>query len=65
MKMSMIYGALLEHHAEMVLDQALCKYKRKRLLEAIDRALQAGDRKRFLVLTSRLKLMDLREENQD
>lgn len=54
-KMSMIYEALLSYHAELVLDEAIRRFKENRLYEQIDLALQNGDERRFLELTEELK----------
>jgi uncharacterized protein YpiB (UPF0302 family) len=53
-KMSMIYEALLELHAERVLDEALRRFQIKRLNQEIDFALQQGDQEMFLSLTNEL-----------
>lgn len=64
-KMSMIYETLLSLHAEMVLDDALRRYKQKRLYEQIDSALQAGDQVSFLELTNELKELNSASPNQN
>lgn len=53
-KMSMIYETLLSLHAELVLDDAIREFKKKRLYEEIDLALQQGDESNFLKLTEEL-----------
>lgn len=56
-KMSMIYDALLDLHAEMILDQALAEFKKKQIYEAIDQALVRGDEAGFLKWTQELKAL--------
>lgn len=61
-KMSMIYEALLELHAEMVLDEAIRNFQEKKLYEEIDKALQLRDETAFRLLTDRLRSMkEIRE----
>ncbi len=54
-KMSIIYEALLELHAEMIWDQSIRNYREKQLQEEIDRALLARDQEKFYKLTEELK----------
>lgn len=54
-KMSMIYEALLELHAERVIVESLHKFQVNKLYEKIDTALLEGDQETFLVLTNELK----------
>lgn len=54
-KMSMIYEALLELHAEMVWDEAIKEYELKRLYSEIDKALQQRDKPSFIRLTAQLQ----------
>jgi uncharacterized protein YpiB (UPF0302 family) len=54
-KMSMIYEALLELHAEKVLDEAIRRFQEQRLYQEIDDALRTGDQDSFLTLTNELK----------
>lgn len=54
-KMSMIYEALLELHADRVIDESLHKFQVDKLYEEIDDALLNGDQETFLALTNELK----------
>lgn len=54
-KMSIIYEALLELHAEMIWDQSIRNYREKQLQEEIDRALLARDQEKFYKLAEELK----------
>lgn len=54
-KMSIIYEALLELHAEMIWNQSIRNYREKQLQEEIDRALLARDQEKFYKLTEELK----------
>ena len=47
-KMSMIYEALLDLHAEMVLDEAIRDFQVSRLYKEIDVALSERDEQTFL-----------------
>lgn len=60
-KMSMIYEALLELHAEMVLDEAIRHFQVRKLYEEIDDALSRRDETSFRMLTERLKLLKMKE----
>ena len=53
-KMSIIYDALLELHAEMVWDQSIRNYREKQLQVEIDRALKDRDQEKFIQLTNEL-----------
>lgn len=59
-KMSVIYEALLELHAEKVLDEAIRKFQVQRLYQEIDDALRTGDQESFLSLTTKLKSLNYR-----
>jgi uncharacterized protein YpiB (UPF0302 family) len=56
-KMNVSNNALLALFAEMVLDNAIRKYKEENLYKEIDRALAKGDQTTFLALTSELKTL--------
>jgi len=57
-KMSMIYEALLELHAEKILNEAIRKYHAERLYQEIDHALKKGDQVSFLALTNELNMLN-------
>lgn len=63
-KMSMIYEALLELHAEMVLDDAIREFEERRLYEAIDEALMRKDERSFIALTTKLKSLQTLKQNK-
>lgn len=52
------YAAMLGLTAEMVLDEAVKRYKQNKLYDDIDRALACGDETAFLSLTEQLKQME-------
>lgn len=54
-KMNVSNDVMLNLFAEMVLDEALRKYKEQYLYKEIDQALAKGDEPAFLALTSELK----------
>lgn len=54
-KMKVTYEAMLGLTAEMVLDEALRKYRTEQIYEEIDKALASGDRISFRLLTDELK----------
>lgn len=54
-KMNVSSDVMLGLFAEMILDEAIRKYKQEHLYEAIDHALAEGDEETFLSLTSELK----------
>lgn len=60
-KMSMIYEALLELHAEMVLDEAIRQFQEQKLYEEIDKALLRRDEPSFRMLTEQLKMLKMKE----
>jgi uncharacterized protein YpiB (UPF0302 family) len=61
--MSMIYEALLEVHAEQILNESLRKFREQQLYQEIDDALQNGDQELFFTLTRELKqLKDISEK---
>ena len=51
----MIYEALLEVHAEQILNESLRKFREQQLYQEIDNALQNGDQELFFTLTQELK----------
>lgn len=53
-KMSIIYDALLELHAEMVWDHSIRNYREKQLQAEIDQALKDRDQEKFIQLTNEL-----------
>lgn len=57
-KMSNIYDTLLEHHAEIIMNEALFLYAKQKLYEQIDHALYCGDKAAFYALTNRLKSLE-------
>lgn len=56
-KMSIIYEALIELHAEMVWDQAIRTYREQKIYEEIDSALKHKDQARFYKLTEELNTL--------
>lgn len=56
-KMKVTYEAMLGLAAEMTLDEAVLKFRKDRLYQAIDEALVAGDRDTFNRLTEELKML--------
>lgn len=56
--MSIIYAALLDYEAEYILNDAIVAYTKRRLLEEIDAALQAGDQATFYRLTNELTKLE-------
>lgn len=54
-KQNVVHGSFLGLLAEIVLDEAVRKFKEKRLYQQIDDALSQGDEQQFLLLTSELK----------
>ncbi|HEY8530397.1 MAG TPA: IDEAL domain-containing protein [Paenibacillaceae bacterium] len=57
MDMKVAYEAMLGLAAEMILDEALRKFRTERLYKAIDDALAQGDAETFRRLTDELKAM--------
>ncbi|MGG1313445.1 MULTISPECIES: IDEAL domain-containing protein [Cohnella] len=57
MDMKIAYETMLGLEAEMVLDEALRKYRTAKIYEAIDAALAQGDAESFRRLTDELKTM--------
>ncbi|WP_152393938.1 IDEAL domain-containing protein [Paenibacillus guangzhouensis] len=57
-KMKVTYEAMLSLTAEMVLDEALRKYRTEQIYQEIDKALATGDRISFRLLTDELKSMN-------
>ncbi|UVI32411.1 IDEAL domain-containing protein [Paenibacillus spongiae] len=57
-KMKVSYEAMLGLVAEMVLDEAVLKYRTDRLYQAIDKALASGDKDTFHRLTDELKTLN-------
>jgi uncharacterized protein YpiB (UPF0302 family) len=55
MDMKVAYETMLGLAAEMILDEALRKYRTEKLYEAIDNALAQGDAESFRRLTEELK----------
>lgn len=53
--MKVAYETMLGLAAEMVLDEALRKYRTENIYKAIDEALAQGDSERFKRLTDELK----------
>ncbi|GGF88907.1 IDEAL domain-containing protein [Paenibacillus abyssi] len=53
-KMKVTYEAMLGLAAEMVLDDAVQKFRLERINQAIDKALAAGDEDTFLRLANEL-----------
>ncbi|ALS22654.1 MULTISPECIES: IDEAL domain-containing protein [Paenibacillus] len=61
-KMNVTNDMMLSLFAEMLLDEALRKYKEEILYEEIDQALANGDEQSFIALTTELNtLRDLGE----
>lgn len=59
-KQNVVQDSLLSLMAEIVLEQSLQEYRKKKLYEQIDEALAIGDEETFLKLTEELKeLLDL------
>lgn len=58
-KMNVSSDVMLNLFAEMILDEAVLKFKQDHLYEAIDHALAEGDEVSFLKLTSELKSLQL------
>lgn len=56
-KMKVTYEVMLGLSAEMVLDEALRKYKSDRLYRKIDEALASNDEVAFRTLTDELKAL--------
>ncbi|MBW7473424.1 IDEAL domain-containing protein [Paenibacillus oenotherae] len=56
-KMKVTYEVMLGLAAEMVLDEAVFKYRSDKLYLAIDNALAAGDKDTFRRLTEELKTL--------
>ncbi|CAM4218916.1 IDEAL domain-containing protein [Paenibacillus tarimensis] len=56
-KMKVTYEAMLGLAAEMVLDEAVLDFRRKRIYDEIDRALADGDEVGFQKLTEELKAL--------
>lgn len=54
-KMKMTYETMLGLAAEMLLDDAILKFRKERLYKAIDTALADGDEMTFKELTNELK----------
>lgn len=54
-EMNAAYSAMLSIMAEMILDEAIRKYKEERLYKEIDCALARGDRNSFYHLAKQLK----------
>jgi len=57
-KMKVSYEAMLALAAEMVLDDAVLKYRSNKLYQAIDHALASGDKDTFQRLTEELKALN-------
>jgi len=57
MDMKVAYETMLGLAAEMILDEALRKYRTEKLYQAIDDALAQGDAETFRRLTDELKAM--------
>ncbi|OUM97817.1 MAG: IDEAL domain-containing protein [Paenibacillaceae bacterium ZCTH02-B3] len=57
MDMKVAYETMLGLAAEMILDEALRKFRTERLYKAIDDALAQGDAETFRRLTDELKAM--------
>ncbi|WP_281886973.1 IDEAL domain-containing protein [Paenibacillus sp. YYML68] len=58
-KMNVTGDVMLGLFAEMVLDEAIRRYKEKKLYSEIDSALAAKDKSAFLVLTAELNKLRL------
>lgn len=56
-KMKVSYEAMLSLTAEMIWDDAIRKYRVKKMYAEIDKALASGDEARFLTLTDKLKTL--------
>ncbi|MFC4777583.1 IDEAL domain-containing protein [Paenibacillus sp. GCM10023252] len=56
-KMKVTYEAMLGLTAEMVLDEAVLKFRTDKIYHAIDRALAAGDEDSFHRLASELNVI--------
>ena len=56
-KMKVNYEAMLGLAAEMVLDEAVLKFRTDRLYQAIDKALASGDKDTFRRLTDELRTL--------
>ncbi|REE94297.1 IDEAL domain-containing protein [Paenibacillus taihuensis] len=56
-KMKVSYEVMLGLAAEMLLDEAVLKFRRDKLYQAIDSALASGDRDTFQRLTDELKTL--------
>lgn len=56
--MKVAYEAMLGLAAELVLDEALRKYRAENIYKAIDEALIQGDSDKFRQLTDELKSID-------
>ncbi|MBP3964490.1 MULTISPECIES: IDEAL domain-containing protein [Paenibacillus] len=54
-KMKVSYEVMLGLAAEMLLDEAVLKFRRDKLYQAIDQALASGDKDKFRRLTDELK----------
>ncbi|GEN34251.1 MULTISPECIES: IDEAL domain-containing protein [Aneurinibacillus] len=54
-KQNIVNPSTLSLMAEMILDEAIRKYRIENLYKHIDEALEAGDKSRFKTLTSELK----------
>lgn len=63
MDMKVAYEAMLGLAAEMVLDEALRKFRTESLYKAIDEALAQGDSATFKKLTDELKAFSSQESN--
>jgi uncharacterized protein YpiB (UPF0302 family) len=57
-KMKVAYETMLGLAAELVLDEALRKYRADTIYKAIDEALVQGDSDKFKKLTDELKSLD-------
>lgn len=60
-RMNTPYTAMISLYAEMVLDEAMRKFREERLYREIDSALAHGDENTFLVLTNELKQLLARQ----
>ncbi|NDI34372.1 IDEAL domain-containing protein [Chengkuizengella sediminis] len=56
--MSIIYEALLDLHAEVVIKESIRKFREVNLYKEIDNALQNGDEDLFIKLTTELKTIN-------
>jgi uncharacterized protein YpiB (UPF0302 family) len=54
-KQDVVHGTVLGLLAEMVLDEALRNFRKKKLYTQIDEALKLGDQNKFMELTNELK----------